>query len=162
MRALRILRTTVIVLAITAGIYTVADYIVGLWRPLHVDVTIAEGSAVPAYRNQPYVNADFIREKTLEPGEWRQVPGQYLVTPSEYHGVYFNIDKLAPTSNFYRRTANPPPNGKPERVVLLVGGSTLYGPEVPDDSTIASQLSKRLNLLDRFPLSSTTPGRRRG
>jgi len=148
MRALRILRTTIIVLAITAGIYTVADYIVGLWRPQQVDVTIADGSAVPAYRNQPYVNADFIREKTLEPGEWRQVPGQYLVTPSEYHGTYFNIDKLAPTGNLYRRTANPPPNGKPERVVLLVGGSTLYGPEVPDDSTIASQLSKRLNILD--------------
>jgi lysophospholipase L1-like esterase len=148
MRALRILRTTIIVLAITAGLYTLADYIVGLWRPGHVDVTIAEGSAVPAYRNQPYVNADFIREKTLEPGEWRQVPGQYLVTPSEYHGTYFNVDKLAPTGNLYRRTANPPPNGKPERVVLLVGGSTLYGPEVPDDFTIASQVSARLNALD--------------
>ena len=29
-----------------------------------------------------------------------------------------------------------------------MGGSTLYGPEVPDDYTLASQLSKRLNTLD--------------
>ena len=33
-------------------------------------------------------------------------------------------------------------------MILLVGGSTLYGPEVPDDYTLASQLSKRLNSLD--------------
>jgi hypothetical protein len=49
------------------------------------------------------VNADFIREKALESGEWRQVPGQYLVTPPEYHGTYFNIDRLSPTGNLYRR-----------------------------------------------------------
>jgi len=32
--------------------------------------------------------------------------------------------------------------------VLLLGGSTVYGPEVPDDQTLASQLSARLNELD--------------
>jgi lysophospholipase L1-like esterase len=143
---MRALRHAILVLAITAGIYTIADYLVGLWRPQTLNVSL-DGGEVPAYRNQPYVNADFIREKALEPGEWQQVPGQYLVTPPEYHGTYFNIDKLPPTGNLYRRTPNPAPNGKPERPVLLVGGSTLYGPEVPDAGTIASQLSQRLNIL---------------
>jgi lysophospholipase L1-like esterase len=144
---MRAFRTAILVLAITAGIYTVADYLVGLWRPETLNVSL-DGGEVPAYRNQPYVNADFIREKALEPGEWHQLPGQYLVTPPEYHGTYFNIDRLPPTGNLYRRTPNPAPNGKPERAVLLVGGSTLYGPEVPDAGTIASQLSQRLNILD--------------
>jgi hypothetical protein len=145
---LRFLRTTVIVLAITAGLYMGLDYLVGLWRYHNLNVAIADGSTIPAYRNQPYMSEDFIREKAMEPGEWQQVKGESLVTPPEYHGTYFNIDKLEPTGNFYRRTANPPPNGKPERVILLVGGSTLYGPEVPDDYTLASQVSKRLNALD--------------
>ena len=145
---LRFLRTTAIVLAITAGIYCIADYLVGLWRPHHLNVTLTDGKAVPAYRNQPYVSEAFIREKALEPGEWQQVVGQRLVTPPEYHGTYFNVDELQPTENLYRRTINPPADGKPARVVLLVGGSTLYGPEVPDDYTLASQLSKRLNTLD--------------
>jgi lysophospholipase L1-like esterase len=144
---MRALRNAILVLVIAAGIYTVADYLVGLWRPETLNVSL-DGGEVPAYRNQPYVNADFIREKALEPGEWQQVPGQYLVTPPEYHGTYFNIDRLPPTGNLYRRTPNPAPNGKPERAVLLVGGSTLYGPEVPDAGTIASQLSQRLNILD--------------
>ena len=144
---MRALRNAILVLAITAGIYTVADYLVGLWRPAILNVSL-DGGDIPAYRNQSYVTADFIREKALEPGEWQQIPGQYLVSPPEYHGTYFNIDKLPPTGNLYRRTPNPAPNGKPERVVLLVGGSTLYGPEVPDAGTIASQLSQRLNILD--------------
>ena len=85
---IRFLRTTAIVLAITAGIYSLADYLVGLWRPHHLNVTLTDGKAVPAYRNQPYVSEAFIREKALEPGEWQQVVGQRLVTPPEYHGSF--------------------------------------------------------------------------
>ena len=102
---LRLLRTTAIVLAITAGIYCIADYLVGLWRPHHLNVALTDGKAVPAYRNQPYVSEAFIREKALEPGEWQQVVGERLVTPPEYHGTYFNVDELPPTENLYRRTS---------------------------------------------------------
>jgi hypothetical protein len=144
---MRGLRTAAIIVAITAGIYWVADYIVGLWRPHHVIVTLTD-KIIPAYRKQAYVSEAFVREKALEPGEWHLVPGQHLVTPPEYHGTYFNIDSLGPTGNLYRRTTNPPPDGRPERIVLMVGGSTLYGPETPDDQTIASLLSQRLNALD--------------
>jgi hypothetical protein len=143
---MRALRTTIIVLAITAGIYTVLDYLVGVWHSHHLDMSFIEGS--PAYRNQPYATEAFIREKTLEPGQWLKIPGQSLLAPTTYHGEFFNVDELPPTGIAYRRTINPPADGRPERIVLLVGGSTVYGPEVPDDLTIASQLSRYLNKRD--------------
>ena len=140
------LRTAALVLLITAGLYAAADYLVGLWRAHDLDLTII--ASTPAYRGQGYVNADFIREKSLEPGQWLRIPGQPLVAPTEFHGTYFNVDRLPPTGNPYRRTANPPADARPERVVLIVGGSTVYGPETPDDFTIASQLSGYLNAHD--------------
>jgi len=143
---MRALRTTIIVLAITAGIYTVLDYLVGIWHSHHLDMSFIEGS--PAYRNQPYATEAFIREKTLEPGQWLKIPGQALLAPTTYHGEFFNVDELPPTGIAYRRTINPPPDGRPERLILLVGGSTVYGPEVPDNLTIASQLSRYLNMRD--------------
>jgi hypothetical protein len=144
MRPMRFLKTMAIVLAVTAGLYTLADYLVGLWRPHHLHVNLT----LPAYRGQGYVSEAFLREKAVEPGEWLPVDGHHLLTPPEFHGAFFNVDELEPTGNLYRRTVNPPPNGKPERVVLLVGASTLYGPEVPDDYTLASRLSRGLNSLD--------------
>jgi hypothetical protein len=83
---MRAFRTTILVLAITAGIYTIADYLVGLWRPETLNVSL-DGGEVPAYRNQPYVNADFIREKALEPGSGARFPAN-IVTPPEYHGPF--------------------------------------------------------------------------
>ena len=63
-------------------------------------------------------------------------------------GRYFNVDALAPTGAHYRRTANPPADGRPVVTVLLLGASQIYGTEVPDDLTIASLLAKRLDALD--------------
>ena len=143
---MRALRTTIIVLAITAGIYTAVDYLVGIWHRHHLDMSFLEGS--PAYRGQPYATEAFIREKTLEPGQWLKIPDQALLAPTTYHGDFFNVDELPPTGIAYRRTINPPADARPERIVLLVGGSTVYGPEVPDALTIASQLSRYLNARD--------------
>jgi hypothetical protein len=143
---MRALRTTIIVLAITAGIYAAVDYLVGVWHRHHLDMSFLEGS--PAYRGQPYATEAFIREKTLEPGQWLKIPDQALLAPTTYHGDFFNVDELPPTGIAYRRTINPPADARPERIVLLVGGSTVYGPEVPDALTIASQLSRYLNARD--------------
>jgi len=143
---MRALRATIIVLAITAGIYTAVDYLVGIWHRHHLDMSFLEGS--PAYRGQPYATEAFIREKTLEPGQWLKIPDQALLAPTTYHGDFFNVDELPPTGIPYRRTINPPADARPERIVLLVGGSTVYGPEVPDALTIASQLSRYLNARD--------------
>jgi len=143
MRLLRWLRTTIIILAITAGIYTFADYLVGLWWSHHLVTTMVDAS-----RNEPDLSETFLHERALSPNELQKVPGQRLITPVEYHGTYFNLEALPPTGIVYRRTTNPPQNGKPERVVLMVGASALYGPEVPDARTLASQVSSRLNSLD--------------
>jgi hypothetical protein len=143
---MRALRTTIIVLAITAGIYTGVDYLVGIWHRHHLDMSFLQGS--PAYRGQPYATEDFIREKALEPGQWLKIPGESLLAPTTYDGTFFHVDELPPTGIAYRRTINPPADARPERVVLLVGGSTVYGPEVPDELTIASQLSRYLNARD--------------
>ena len=64
--------------------------------------------------------------------------------PVEIHGRYFNVDRLTPTNLFYRRTinspdsGNPPETGRPEVTVLFLGGSNVYGSEVPDEMTIPS------------------------
>ena len=92
---MRALRTTIIVLAITAGIYTAVDYLVGTWHRHHLDMSFLDGS--PAYRGQPYATEAFIREKTLEPGQWLKIPDQALLATTTFHGDFFNVDELPPT-----------------------------------------------------------------
>lgn len=137
----------IIILAVTAGLYVAADIAVGYLVTPKITQAARDPGNVPAYRGQPYISSDFLREVAREPGEWRQIYGTDLVTPPGYHGEYFNVDRLAPTGNLYRRTANPA-SGKPPLTVLLLGGSTVYGPEVPDGLTLASLLAARLDALD--------------
>ena len=149
---MRLILRVIIILAVTAGLYLAADIAVGyLVTPLITAASRDPGN-VPAYRGQAYISPGFLREVAREPGEWRQIYGTRLITPPEYHGRYFNVDRLDPTGNLYRRTINAPLGtagaGKPVVTVLLLGGSTVYGPEVPDDQTLASLLSARLGELD--------------
>ncbi len=144
---MRLFLRALIILAVTAGLYVAADAAFGYFM-FRSPASLRDPAQVPAYRGQPYVSADFLAEARREPGEWRQIYGTRLITPPEFHGRYFNVDHLPPTGNLYRRTVNPAA-GKPKLVtVLLLGGSTVYGPEVPDELTLASLLSRRLNELD--------------
>jgi lysophospholipase L1-like esterase len=141
-----VLRGT-IVLAATIGLYVAADAAVGYFTaPPNTAVSNDSGN-VPAFRRQPFISPDFLTEATREPGEWQLIFGDRLLAPPEFHGRYFNVDRLAPTDNLYRRTINPPVT-RPKLTVLLLGPSTVYGPVVPDDQTLASLLSARLNELD--------------
>ena len=92
---MRALRTTIIVLAITAGIYTGVDYLVGIWHRHHLDMSFLQGS--PAYRGQPYATEDFIREKALEPGQW-VMTGSVVTTKFARPGsrYRFELDALEP------------------------------------------------------------------
>jgi lysophospholipase L1-like esterase len=144
---MRFILRVIIILALTAGLYVAADIAVGYLLTPRITQASRDPDSVPAYRHQPYVSPDFLTEVAREPGEWRQIYGTDLVTPPGYHGRYFNVDRLAPTGNLYRRTRNPA-SGKPPVTVLLLGGSTVYGPEVPDDLTLASLLAARLDDLD--------------
>jgi len=137
-----VLRATII-LAVTIGLYVAADLAVGSFTaPVTTDA-----SRVPAFRGQPYISPDFLAEAAREPGEWHKIDWTSLLAPSDYHGRYFNVDRLGPTNNLYRRTINPPVTKK-KLTVLLLGPSTVYGPFVPDNLTLASLLSAGLNERD--------------
>jgi len=89
------------------------------------------------YRNAPYFSKDFINESFRQPGGWFVPPGTRLVVPGDFHGKYINIE------NGMRRTTDVPATAL--HTVFVVGGSTIYGAEVPDDYTIPSALQRLLN-----------------
>jgi lysophospholipase L1-like esterase len=140
---MRLLQRGAIVLAVTIGLYVAADLAVGHFTA----PVITDATRVPALRGQPYISPDFLAEAAREPDEWHKIDWTSLLAPSNYHGRYFNVDRLGPTNNLYRRTINPPVT-KPKVTVLLLGPSTVYGPFVPDNLTLASLLSARLNERD--------------
>ena len=143
LRPMRLVLDATIVLAMTIGLYVATDLVVGRF-----DAQVAPKAAlVPAFPGQPYISVDFLAEAAREPGSWHKLDWVSLVAPSDYHGRYFNVDRLGPTNNLYRRTINPPVT-KPKVTVLLLGPSTVYGPFVPDNLTLASLLSAELNERD--------------
>ena len=144
---LRLIRRAFLVGAITLALCLAVDLTAGqfigrLHRPM------PDLSAIPAFRDQPYASAEFAAEYTeIQPFD--TVPGTNLLWPALRRGQFYNIDKLPPTNAHYRLTANPPDPKAPVRVVLFLGGSLIFGPGVPDDSTVPSILSRRLNADDR-------------
>ena len=105
---MRLILRVIIILAVTAGLYVAADIAVGYFVTPLITAASRDPGSVPAYRGQPYISSGFLREVAREPGEWRQIYGTPLITPPEYHGRYFNVDRLTPTQNLYRRTINAP------------------------------------------------------
>jgi hypothetical protein len=89
----------------------------------------------PAYQNSPFFSQAFIDEE-FSHLSWTVLPERRLVYPNDYHGRWYNVE------NGMRRTVNSPAT---DRHILLVGSSTVYNAEVPDDYTIASYLQKRIN-----------------
>ena len=84
------------------------------------------------YRNADYFNAQFMREsETFVNGRITDV-----VELEDFEGRYFNVQ------GGFRVTSDLPE--KAQRRVLLFGGSTLFGQEVPDHLTIASYLQRML------------------
>jgi len=86
----------------------------------------------------PYQGADYFGKPFLAEAE-ASVSG-HISTIAELRDVsgrYFNV------VNGFRVTTDTPLN--PERRVLMFGGSTLFGQEVPDQYTIASYLQRMLN-----------------
>jgi hypothetical protein len=92
-------------------------------------------SRPPAYRNSPFFSQAFIDEQ-FSHRPWVVLPERRMVYPADYHGRWYNDE------GGMRRTANVPAT---DRHILLVGSSTVYGAEVPDEYTIASYLQKRIN-----------------
>ena len=144
---MRALRTGIVVLIVTLVVYAAVDLGFGVFKRYENHIFPPDPNAVPGHRGEPYATSDFITEG-LELGGIMTIPGTILLEPQPVHGRYYNVDVLAPTGLNYRRTANPPADSRPARTVLFLGGSNVYGAEVPDDMTVPSQLSVALNQID--------------
>jgi lysophospholipase L1-like esterase len=142
----RCLKRALLVFGITLGLYLACDLAVGLVlgtpHPPVPDIP-----AIPALRNQSYATARFAADSTLN-DRLEFVPGEKMYWQPERRGEYFNVGPPPPTPANYRRTTNPPVAARPTRIVLFVGASDVYGPFVPDDQTLPSLLSARLNASD--------------
>lgn len=141
------LRTGIIVLVATLAIYTAVDLGFGLFQRYENHIFPPDPNVVPGHRGEPYATSEFVTEG-LELNGIMTIPGTRLLEPQELHGRYYNVDPLPPTGLNYRRTVNPPADSRPAVTVLFLGGSNVYGAEVPDGMTVPSQLSLALNRLD--------------
>jgi lysophospholipase L1-like esterase len=86
----------------------------------------------------PYQTADYFGSVFLEEAE-ASVSGRIttIAELNDFRGRYFNV------KSGFRVTTDAPFD--PARRVLMFGGSTLFGQEVPDAYTIASHLQRMLN-----------------
>jgi hypothetical protein len=91
----------------------------------------------PPYRGAPYFSTAFVDESFRQPGGWYVPEGTRLVVPGDFHGRYINI------ANGRRRTTGVPASAR--HTLYVVGGSTVYGAEVPDAYTIPSYHQRLLN-----------------
>ncbi len=91
-----------------------------------------------ATRPKPYQNADYFSDSFLRESE-AVIRGRLtsVLHLDDFRGRYFNV------RNGYRVTTEAP--AEPTRRVLILGGSTLFGQEVPDHHTIPSYLQRMLN-----------------
>jgi lysophospholipase L1-like esterase len=90
----------------------------------------------PPYRGAPFFSAEFVDESFRQPGGWLPLPGTNAIVPQDFKGRYFTVE------NGIRRTTDTPANASAS--IHLLGGSTLYNSEVPDEHTVASYLQRQL------------------
>jgi len=140
-------RKAAIVLAVTLVAYLVADWSVGAYLAYRNREVPPSPAGIPGYKGEAFAVPEFGLE-AQQAAPMYTIPGTRLLWPSEFHGQFFNIDRLQPTDAYYRRTVNPPATRLPPVIVLFLGGSTIYGPDTPDSLTIPSQLSAILNADD--------------
>ena len=117
---MRFLRKAAIVIAITLAAYLVADWSVGAYFYYRTREIPPSPAGIPGYKGEPYAVPEFGIE-AQESAPLYTIPGTRLLWPREYHGQFFNIDRLAPTDSYYRRTVNPPATKEPPVVVLFLG-----------------------------------------
>jgi lysophospholipase L1-like esterase len=134
-----------LIVGITAALYASVDLTVGALYPMKPYELHAERRTSPAYAGESYFSEEFLIESFTQPDYWHTPKGTTLVLPSEFHGRYINVDILEPTRLPYRRTLNVT-QSHDSKIVLILGGSTVYNSEVPDEFTVASLLSKVLNV----------------
>jgi hypothetical protein len=93
------------------------------------------GMQPAAYQGAPYFSQAFLDE-AFSHQNWINPPNTRIIYPGDYQGHWFNV------ADGVRRTTE---SARSDRRILLVGSSTVYNAEVPDDFTIASYLQRLLN-----------------
>ena len=88
------------------------------------------------YQKADYFNDEFLAE-SMRCARLDEVTGAGFVVPGDFTGRYCNV------VSGRRRTTDQP--AASSRRVLLFGGSTIFGQEVPDGWTVASCLQRLLN-----------------
>ena len=106
---------------------------VSYFRPPHLTQWEFRATQPPPYQGADYFGKAFLAEAEAS------VTGRVstIAELRDFKGRYFNV------LNGFRVTTDTPAN--PDRRVLMFGGSTLFGQEVPDRYTIASYLQRMLN-----------------
>jgi len=94
------------------------------------------------YQNADYFSKAFIQESIFDqPGKWINIEGTRMIYPTNFDGEYFNV------TNHLRVTTDAPDSFR--NTIHLLGGSTIYNAEVPDQYTVASNLQRQVN--EEFP-----------
>lgn len=146
----RLLKYVLVVagIAMAVPVFLGADYLLGLALPrLEPGKYLPAGTreareGSPAYEGLNWYGKDFLDESWTN-FRWRefryQPHGIVLGLPQDYHGKYFNVDQG------YRRTVNPSAGVANPVRILVVGGSTVWGSESPDNLTLPSLIAEALH-----------------
>ena len=124
----------VVSVALTLGLIELGSW---LWvtriHPQQLTQWEFRATQPPPYQGAEYFNPEFLAEAE------RSVSGTLstIAELRDFKGRYFNV------VNGFRVTTDAPAD--PVRRVLMFGGSTLFGQEVPDRYTIPSYLQRMLN-----------------
>lgn len=97
----------------------------------------------PAYTRKPWFSTDFLTSAITQPGGHYTPTGTSLILPGDYQDEYFKVYRGV------RQTTGAvwtPDLGTPVHLVMI-GGSTVYCSEVPDEFTLPSQLQSQLAAL---------------
>jgi hypothetical protein len=95
-----------------------------------------------AFASKPWLSREYVASLMSREASFFTPPRTQLVLPKDYQDRFFTIhDGIRRTVGF--DPAGVVQSGRPRRLFVL-GGSTTYCEEVPDEFTWASQLQKRL------------------
>lgn len=140
---------TIIITTITAGLFFGVDWVYGKLFPVYPWEKDANIVGSLSYINDKSFSKDFMleQEELSKRNHWSAPKDTRLVFRNEFHGKYFNIEPLESGSKKpYRKTINQYSQAQEGvKKVLMLGGSTLFCIEVPDEMTVSSQLSGMLN-----------------
>src|ERR1700682_3961413 len=103
---MRRLAKVILILLITAGLYWALDIGYGYYAGMIRREEPPNPAGIPGLRGLPYASGDFMIEagSTIDT---EAVPGTGILTPKEFHGTFFNIDRNPPPDLLYLRTSNP-------------------------------------------------------